>query len=189
MAKQYPALDKTLRAFIAKQKIFFVGSAAAGSRVNISPKDGGSLRILDDNEVCYLDQTGSGNETSAHSLADGRITIMFCAFEGLPNILRLYGQSQIVLRGTAEYARLLADQFDGQEPPGARQIVINRFDLVQTSCGYAVPLFDYVADRPNLQVWAAHQGEDGMDEYRRQKNAVSIDGLPTGMFPLPDAAE
>lgn len=182
MAKQFPALDAALRAFIAKQKIFFVGSAAAGSRVNISPKDAASLRIIDDNTVCYLDQTGSGNETAAHMLADGRITFMFCAFEGLPNILRLYGRGRIVHRGGLEYDGLLGEHFDGKEPPGARQIVINHFDLAQTSCGYSVPLFDYVEERPNLQRWAEAKGPEGLDDYRREKNAVSLDGLPTGMF-------
>lgn len=182
MAKQFPALDASLTAFIGRQHIFFAASAAASSRVNISPKDNKSLRVLGPNQVAYLDQTGSGNETSAHMLADGRMTIMFCAFQGPPLILRLYGKGRIWLRGSGEYARLLSESFDAVEPPGARQIVVLDFDLVQTSCGYGVPLFDYVDERENLIRWAESRGADGMDDYRREKNAISIDGLPTGMF-------
>lgn len=182
MAKQYPSLTNELIDFIKRQHIFFVASATADSRVNLSPKDGGSLRVIDDNHVAYLDQTGSGNETSAHMRADGRMTIMLCAFEGLPMILRLYGRGRVVLRGTEEYSSLLASVFDGKEPAGARQIVVEAVDLVQTSCGYSVPLFDYQEDRPNLLRWAQSKGEAGLDEYRREKNAISLDGQPTGLF-------
>jgi len=186
MAKQFPAIDKATGAFIARQHLFFVASAAQTGRVNVSPKDARSLRILGPNLAAYLDQTGSGNETSAHLRADGRLTFMFCAFEGLPLILRLYGRGRVLLRGGEDYQRLLADAFAGEEPPGARQIVLLDIDLVQTSCGFGVPLFDYVDERPNLVRWAESRGEDGMDAYRREKNAVSIDGLPTGMFELED---
>lgn len=182
MAKQFPALDAPLTAFIGRQHIFFTASAAPGSRVNVSPKDGRSFRVLGPNRAAWLDQTGSGNETAAHTLAGGPLTAMFCAVQGPPLILRLYGHGRIVLRGRPEYARLLADAFDGDEPPGARQIVVLDFDLVQTSCGYGVPLFDYAGERENLRRWAEAKGEDGLDDYRRDKNAVSIDGLPTGMF-------
>jgi hypothetical protein len=182
MAKQFPALDAALTAFIGRQHIFFAASATASSRVNVSPKDNKALRVLSPNQVAYLDQTGSGNETSAHMLADGRMTIMFCAFQGPPLILRLYGRGRIHLRGGPKYARLLSEAFDGAEPPGARQIVTLDFDLVQTSCGYGVPLYDYGGERENLVRWAETRGPDGMDEYRREKNAVSIDGLSTGMF-------
>ncbi|MBI1262414.1 MAG: pyridoxamine 5'-phosphate oxidase family protein [Rhizobiales bacterium] len=182
MAKQFPSLDKNLIDFIERQHIFFVASATADSRVNVSPKGGGSLRVLDANKVAYLDQTGSGNETSAHMLADGRMTIMFCAFEGLPMILRLYGRGRVVLRGSEEYQQLLVSAFEGNEPVGARQIVIEDVDLVQTSCGYSVPLYAYQEDRPNLLRWAEAQGEEGLDTYRRTKNVFSMDGLPTGLF-------
>ena len=182
MAKQYLALDPALCAFITRQHVFFTASAAQEGRVNLSPKDAKSVRVLGPTQVAYLDQTGSGNETAAHLRADGRLTFMFCAFEGQPLILRLYGRGRILPRGGAEYAGLLADAFAGAEPPGARQIVLLDIDLVQTSCGYGVPLFDYVDERPNLVRWAESRGEDGLDEYRREKNAVSIDGAPTGMF-------
>lgn len=182
MAQQFPSISDKHREFIEKQHMFFVASAGDGTRVNLSPKGLDGLRVLDEQRVCYLDLTGSGNETAAHMLADGRITIMFCAFEGAPLILRLYGRGRVALRGTGEYAQLLAGAFAGIEPPGARQIVVQEVDLVQTSCGFGVPQYDYKDERPSLIQWAEFKGEDGLDGYRREKNARSIDGLPTGMF-------
>jgi len=140
--------------------------------------------------VAYLDQTGSGNEAAAHLRADGRLTIMFCAFEGAPMILRLYGRGRTLPRGTGEYAHLLATAFNGDEPPGARQIVVLDVESVQTSCGYSVPLYDYKDERPTLRNWASRKGDDGIREYWREKNVASIDGLPTGMREvLGEAAE
>ena len=184
MGRQFAGIEPEHRTFIERQKIFFVASAPPKGRVNVSPKGLSSLRVLGDHDVAYLDCTGSGSETRAHLMASDnrRLTFMFCAFEGLPNILRLYGRGRTAHRGGLEYAGLLGEHFGGQEPPGARQIVINHFDLAQTSCGYSVPLFDYVDERPNLQRWAEAKGPEGLDEYRREKNAVSLDGLPTGMF-------
>jgi hypothetical protein len=129
--------------------------------------------------VVYLDQTGSGNETAAHCRADGRVTDLFCAFAGAPRILRLYGRGSIAKRGTPAYARLLARAFDERELPGARQIVTLAVDLVQTSCGYGVPLFAFVGERDTLTRWAAAKGDDALATYRSERNAVSIDGLPT----------
>lgn len=182
MAKQYDRLDERLTRFIQRQHMFFVASATADSRVNVSPKGLDALRVIHDNRVCYLDATGSGSETAAHLAADGRLTIMFCAFEGPPMILRLYGRGVAHRRGTPAYAALLQARFDGRELPGARQIVVLDFDLVQTSCGYAVPLYGFEAQRDTLDNWAAQKGEDGLDAYRREKNRVSIDGLPTGLI-------
>jgi hypothetical protein len=180
MAKQFPSIDDKQRAFIERQHMFFVGSAADDSRVNVSPKGLDALRVLDESHVVYLDHTGSGNETSAHLLADGRLTIMFCAFEGPPMILRLYGRGRVLRRGGPEYAELLATRYGGEEPIGARQMVELTVDMVQTSCGYGVPSYDYKGERPSLPNWAAQKGESGLEEYRREKNLVSIDGLPTG---------
>ena len=132
--------------------------------------------------MVYLDQTGSGNETAAHVLADGRLTMMFCAFAGAPLILRLYGEGRIVARWSDEYSRLLREEFGGVEPPGARQMVELTVEQVQTSCGYGVPLFEYRGERTTLTRWAAAKGEAGMEEYRQKKNARSIDGLPTGQM-------
>lgn len=182
MAQSFPSIGEQHREFIAKQHLFFVASAADEARINLSPKGLDGLRVIDEQSVCYLDLTGSGNETSAHMRADGRLTIMFCGFEGPPLILRLYGRGRVALRGSGEYAALLDRHFAGIEPPGARQIVIQDVELVQTSCGFGVPLYDYKGERPSLIQWAEFKGEEGLDEYRREKNAVSIDGLPTGMF-------
>src|SRR5215213_9360319 len=123
MAKQFPSIDNTLRDFIARQRIFFAASAAEGSRVNVSPRSTDLLRVLDPNAVVYLDRTGSGNETAAHLKADGRLTIMFCAFEGPPSILRLYGRGEVLHRDGDAYRRLLDEVFGGSQPIGARQMV------------------------------------------------------------------
>ena len=181
MAKQFPHIEPDQRDFIERQHIFFTASATGDSRVNLSPKGLDALRVLDETHICYMDRTGSGNETSAHLKADGRLTVMFCAFEGPPLILRLYGRGKVLHRGSPEYAELLASAFNGDEPPGARQIVLLDIDLVQTSCGYGVPLHDYKGERPSLTNWAIKQGEDGIAAYWRQKNLTSMDGLPTGL--------
>ena len=179
MAKQFPRIEDEHRTFIEKQKIFFVASAAPTGRVNVSPKGMDALRVLGPNRVAYLDLTGSGNETSAHVEAcdDHRLTIMFCAFEGAPVIMRLYGRGTIHRRGTKEYEALLPRFTD---TVGARQIVQLDIDMLQTSCGYAVPFFDFREDRPNLVRWAENKGEDGLEQYRREKNSMSLDGIPTG---------
>jgi hypothetical protein len=161
---------------------FFNASAASHGRVNVSPRDVAALRILDDHAVIYLDRTGSGNETAAHLLVDGRLTLMFCAFEGRPLILRLYGRGRIVARLSAEYGDLLAAHYGGIEVRGARQIVRLDVDLVQTSCGMNVPFYNYVGERDQLTRWAEAKGEPALEQYRREKNSASIDGLPTGMF-------
>jgi hypothetical protein len=184
MATRYPELNDKLRAFIGRQHIFFTASAAPGSRVNVSPRSTAELRVLGARSLAYLDLTGSGNETAAHIRAGGNLTMMFCAFDGPPMILRLYGTGRIVARHTPEYGRMLADEFAGAERIGARQIVMLDVSMVQTSCGYGVPTFDYTDERPSLDNWAAAKGEDGLIAYRQEKNRFSIDGLPTG---LPDA--
>lgn len=181
MAKDFPALTEHHRDFIARQHMFFTASAAAGTRINISPRSTDQFRILGDNAACYLDRTGSGNETSAHLLADGRMTIMFCAVDGPPLILRLYGRGRVIHRGSNEYAALLSEIFEDTEPLGARQIVRIDFDLVKTSCGYGVPLFDYREERDTMDKWANAKGPDGIETYWREKNVTSMDGLPTGM--------
>jgi hypothetical protein len=182
MAKVIPSIDPNIRDFIARQAIFFAASAAPGARVNISPRETKALAVLDGRTVAYLDRTGSGAETAAHLKADGRLTLMFCAFEGPPNILRLYGRGEVLKRGSAGYREILDSAFGGVEPVGARQIVRLTVERVQTSCGYGVPLFAYRGERPSLDNWAQAKGEDGLEAYRRENNSVSIDGLPTGLF-------
>ncbi|WP_334267029.1 pyridoxamine 5'-phosphate oxidase family protein [Edaphobacter sp. HDX4] len=182
MGKQFSSIAPEHREFIERQHIFFNASAAAGGRVNLSPRDVASLRVLDANTVVYLDLTGSGNETAAHLIADGRLTLMFCAFEGSPLILRLYGHGRVLPRHRPEYNTLLASHYNNVEPPGARQIIHLTVDSVQTSCGMNVPFYDYVSERDQLLRWAAVRGEAALDEYRLQKNTRSIDGLPTGLL-------
>jgi hypothetical protein len=178
MSKVVESITDDLRTFIAQQHIFFVASAplSAEGHVNISPKGMDTFRVLDSHRVAYLDLTGSGNETSAHLAENGRITVMFCAFVGAPNILRLFGQGSVHLPGSAAWAEL-APQFP--ELPGARQIVTIAVERVQTSCGYAVPFFDFQSERQALVKWAEHKGAEGLDQYHQEKNMRSIDGLPT----------
>jgi hypothetical protein len=188
MARQFAGMTPAHREFIARQRIFFTASATASSRVNVSPRPTDALRVLDERTVAYLDLTGSGSETAAHLRVDGRITLMFCALDEPPSILRLYGRGTSLSRNSNEYAALLAAAFDNQEPLGARQIIRVDVDLVQTSCGYGVPLFEYVGERDTLRRWAAQKGDAGLEEYRRQKNTRSLDGLPTGLSEETDAA-
>lgn len=182
MAKQFARIEESHRNFISRQHIFFTSSAATGTRVNVSPRSTEALRLLDDLTAIYLDRTGSGNETAAHLLADGRLTLMFCAFDGPPVILRLYGKGRMIRRDSPEYLSLLDAHYGGNEPLGARQIIRLDIDLVQTSCGYAVPLYDYRAERPNLERWAEAKGQEGIEAYWREKNLTSMDGLPTGLL-------
>jgi hypothetical protein len=182
MGKQFPQIDEGHREFIGRQRIFLAASAAPNARINIWPRGTDTFAVIDERTVAYLDRTGSGNETAAHLKADGRLTIMFCAFDGPPNILRLYGRGEVLRRGSSAYAALLNSAFDGVEPAGARQIVRLHVDLVQTSCGYGTPLFEYRGERPSLDNWAHAKGEEGLEAYRREKNLVSIDGLPTGLL-------
>ena len=176
MAKRYDELSESLIAFIAEQKIYFVGTATADSRVNISPKGMNSLRILGNNRAIWLNATGSGNETSAHVQINPRMTVMFCAFEGSPVILRLYGTAKAIHINHPEWAELYAHF----EPlPGARQIFDLSIELVQTSCGFGVPFYDYAGDRTQLNDWAIKKGEDGIRQYWIDKNQLTIDKLPT----------
>lgn len=181
MGTKYAAIDDQHRAFIDRQRIFFTASAAPDTRVNVSPRSTNAFRVLGPNAVAYLDRTGSGNETAAHITAGGRMTIMFCAFEGPPMILRLHRKGRVLHRGTAEYDRLLADAFGGDEPRGTRQIVVLDADLVVKSCGYGVPLFDYRDERVSMDNWASTKSDAEIIAYRRDKNRVSLDGLPTGL--------
>ena len=179
MARFYPALDARHRAFIAAQKLFFTASGTAASRLNLSPKGMDSLRVLSDTRVAYLDLTGSGNETAAHLKHDGRMTLMFCSFDAEPLILRLYGRGHAVRRQDAEWNELRRVFPD---LPGERQLIVLDVEAVQTSCGYAVPRFDYRGERDTLARWAGKKGPAGLADYWREKNRVSIDGLPTGLL-------
>lgn len=167
--------------FIVKQKMFFVASAplSAEGHVNLSPKGIDSFRVLSPNKVAYMDIIGSGNETSAHMVENGRITFMFCAYEGPPNILRLYGKGHTVLPGDPEWGNL-SGFFELQL--ATRQIIVGEIDKVQTSCGFSVPLYEYMGERDHAQKWADTKGAEGLETYKKEKNRISIDGLPTALF-------
>ena len=179
MAKFYTELTEPLQKFIAEQQMFFTASAPACGRVNLSPKGIDTFRCLDDQTVAYLDLTGSGNETSAHLIENGRMTIMFCSFNQQPLILRLYGQGSVVRPRDLEWEALDRLFFP---TPGTRQIIKLSIESVQTSCGHGVPLYDYVGDRETLIRWAEKKGEDGLQQYWQEKNQISIDGLPTHLL-------
>ncbi len=176
MGKKYKEITDELKAFIETQKLFFVGTATAGGRINVSPKGMDSLHVLDRNRIAWLNLTGSGNETAAHVRELNRMTLMFCAFEGSPLILRLYGNAKVIHMRDAQWQEL----YPRFKPlPGARQIFDMDIDLVQTSCGMGVPLFDYAGDREQLIDWAARKGDAGLEQYREEKNRTSLDGKPT----------
>ncbi len=179
MGQRYSEISDKLKQFIGNQKIFFVGTATADSKINISPKGMDSLRTLSKRRVVWLNVTGSGNETSAHIQENPRMTIMFAAFEGDPMILRLYGKAKVVHKNDPEWNKL--------HPlftpiPGTRQIFDLTVDLVQISCGMAVPFFDYIEEREQLKNWAVKKGDEGLKTYWQLKNQVSLDGKPTNIM-------
>jgi hypothetical protein len=186
MGRIYENVDERLAGWIAQQSMFFVGTAPAGpdGHINVSPKGPiGSLRVLDERTVAYLDIVGSGAETIAHLRENGRIVVMFCAFEGPPRILRLHGTGEIVLPEDPEFAELLAAGFHEPEAPEARRAIIRvHVTRVADSCGYGVPLLAYEGERPHSDLSTAKRlrvhGPNAMREYEAEHNAVSIDGLP-----------
>lgn len=177
MGKTYDEIHSDHATWIARQALFFVATAplAVDGRVNLSPKGLDTLRVLDPRTVAYVDLTGSGAETAAHVSENGRITLMFCAFEGAPRIVRVYGRGEVVLRGTGRWDQLAPRL---PELPGARAIVVVHVSRVADSCGYGVPRMQLVAERDTLVEWARAKGPEGTAAYRREKNARSIDGLP-----------
>jgi predicted pyridoxine 5'-phosphate oxidase superfamily flavin-nucleotide-binding protein len=178
MAEKFDSIDSAAQKFIEAQPLFFVATAGADGQVNISPKGQDSLRVLGPNEVLWLNLTGSGNETAAHLGQVNRMTLMWCAFTGPPNIMRAYGGAEVIHprdAGWADCTKLI-------EPVlGARQYIRLTVDLLQTSCGYAVPFMDFREDRVALTKWNENKGEAGIEDYWRAKNQLSIDGRPTGI--------
>lgn len=179
MGKKYKEIEKPLQKFIEEQRLFFVGTAAPDGYVNVSPKGMDSLRVLSKNRVVWLNLTGSGNETAAHVFESDRMTIMLCAFEGNPMIMRLYGHATVVHPRDKNWSELIA-LFP--EDVGARQIFDMQVDLIQTSCGFGVPLYDYAEERGQLQNWAEKKGTAGIEEYWEEKNQISLDGKPTNIL-------
>ena len=177
MGKLLDSISLEMEQFIAEQKLFFVASAPldAKGHVNCSPKGLDSFRIIDPKTIVYQDLTGSGVETIAHINENQRVTILFCAFNGPPFILRLYGIGEVV---TAAHARFEDFQQLFPSRTGVRSYIVVRLTRIATSCGYGVPLYEYKGDRDTMLKWAEHKGEEGVKAYRREKNKVSIDGLP-----------
>jgi len=179
MARFNTELNESLREFIAAQHVFFNASAPNHGRINVSPKGRDSLRILNEKCVAYLDLTGSENETAAHIAENGRLTLMFCSFEEQPRIVRLYGRGRVVRPRDTAWEEMRS-RFPAY--PGERQIIVLEIESIMSTCGFAVPLFEYKAERDKLLEFACSMGEEKMDEYRHERNQKSIDGLPTFLF-------
>jgi hypothetical protein len=178
MAKIFDAIDERLAVWIARQRMFFVGTAPSdGGHVNVSPKGPiETLRILDEHTVAYLDLVGSGAETIAHLRENGRIVVMLCSFDGPPRIVRLHGQGAVLDAGTIEFPDVAV------LPEQKRTIIRVEVQRIADSCGYGVPLMSYEGERPQSRAWAetklAKGGPSALDDYMAEKNTLSIDGLP-----------
>jgi len=177
MAKTHQQIDDTLADWIRRQRMFFVATAplSGDGHVNCSPKGADSFRVLDPTTVAYLDLTGSGAETIAHLRENGRIVIMFCAFEGPPTIVRLHGRGDVITPSHPDFKSMLS-RFP--KTPGTRSVIRVNVSRVSDSCGYAVPFFEFGGQRDVLDKWAQEKGTAKLEEYRRDKNAKSLDGLP-----------
>ncbi len=180
MGKFFDTIQPHHQLFIENQHIFFVATAplSGNGRVNLSPKGLNAFRVFDEHTVGYMDLISSGNETSAHTLENGRITLMFCSFEEKPIILRLYGKGRAVIPGSEAWQKY-APHFTIY--PSTRQLIIAEIDLVQTSCGFGVPLYHYEGERDIHFEWAEKKGAEGLKQYMADKNLVSLDGLPTDL--------
>jgi len=187
MAKVFDRIDEHLREWVAKQRLYFVGTAplAGDGHVNVSPKGPiETLKVLDDHTVAYLDMVGSGAETIAHLRENGRVVVMLCAFEGPPRIVRFHGRGRIVTPADAEFEQLI--ERGGFLAPAAeesrRTVIVVDVERIADSCGYGVPLMSYEGQRPHMEAWAEKKlrvgGAAAIEEYKAEKNAVSIDGLP-----------
>jgi hypothetical protein len=184
MAKFYTELDAMLREFIGRQQMFFHATAPNSGRINLSPKGLDTFRVLSNKRVAYLDLTGSECETAAHVTENGRLTIMFCSFGEKPLILRLYGRGTVVRPRDAEWSEL-RPQF--ADVPGERQIIVLDIESIMTTCGFAVPKYEFLGHRETLSEFVCKMGDEKMDAYRHEKNQTSIDGLPTYLFEGPRA--
>lgn len=182
MGKVHARVDGRLRAFVERQQVFFVGTAplSGEGHVNVSPRGiPGTFGLLDERTFAWVDTSGSGSETIAHVRENGRIVVMFCAFDGAPNIVRFHGRGRVVTRYDEAYAEL-AGRFD--DVPGARAVIVVDIERISDACGYGVPLMDYVGERDLLPRYFGRKGVEGSADYRRRKNRTSIDGLPAFDF-------
>jgi hypothetical protein len=187
MGKFFEHIDSNHQSFIENQRMFFVSSAplSDSGHVNLSPKGMDTFRVLSATKVAYMDIVGSGNETSAHLSENGRITIMFCAFEGAPNILRLYGSGYTLLPCDEEWESVSKNFQIGLL---TRQIIVADIHKVQTSCGFGVPYYTFKGERDHAYKWAAKKGPEGLKAYTLEKNSVSLDGLPSVQGPSRDGS-
>ena len=176
MAQFYSALTEDLKEFIRQQQLFFVATAAATGSINLSPKGMDSFKVISDSEVAWLNLTGSGNETAAHIQQHNRMTLMFCSFAKQPLILRLYGSARMCQADDNQWQQALS-LFPSL--PGARQVFFMAIEKVQTSCGFAVPKYEFVEQRATLKRWAESKGEENIRAYWKEKNQQSIDGFAT----------
>lgn len=179
MSDWYKGITQELKQFIAAQKVFFVATAPTEGRINLSPKGMDTFRVINPNRVIYLDITGSGNETAAHLLDNGRITIMFCSFDKTARIARLYGHGRPIHQHNANWQEYLA-MFPSE--PGVRQIMEIDVESAMTSCGYGVPWMENLSERDTLRKYWEKRDEQTLTAYQHQENERSIDGLPTGLF-------
>jgi len=179
MSNWYKLITQELKEFIVAQKVFFVATAPTEGRINLSPKGMDTFRVINPNRVIYLDITGSGNETAAHLLDNGRITIMFCSFDRTARIARLYGHGRSIHQQDANWLEYLA-MFPPE--PGVRQIMEIDVESSMTSCGYGVPWMENLSERDTLRKYWEKRDEQTLTVYQHQENERSIDGLPTGLF-------
>jgi hypothetical protein len=179
MSEWYTSITGEMKDFIAEQKVFFVATAPHEGRINLSPKGMDTFRVLGRSRVIYLDFTGSGNETAAHLLQNGRITIMFCSFDKTARILRLYGNGRATHPRDDRWNEYLA-MFPAE--PGVRQIMEIDIEAAMTSCGYAVPRLNGLEERDTLRKYWQSRPTDAAVNYQHEKNLESIDGLPTGIL-------
>ena len=185
MAKVHLEIDEKLRAFVEAQRLFFVASAPLGAdgHVNVSPKGAADrcFRVLGPHSVAYLDLTGSGAETVAHLRENGRICVMFCAFDGPPRIVRFHGRGEAIAVGDPRFEEALApfEPLDELAELGRRAVIRVEVERVSDSCGFVVPLFDFAGERDQMDRWLEHKGRDGVEAYHAERNATSLDGLPS----------
>ncbi|HWE56128.1 MAG TPA: pyridoxamine 5'-phosphate oxidase family protein [Acidimicrobiales bacterium] len=180
MGRTYDQIDDRLADWLVGQPVFFVATSplAGDGHINCSPKGNrGELAVLDDRRIAYLDQTGSGIETVAHLAENGRIVLMFCAFEGPPRIVRIHGRGAAICRGDDGFDEL-ADHFGRGHDIGVRSVIVVEAERISDSCGYGVPFMTFDSHRKTMDQWAERKGPEGITAYWGEKNVTSLDGLP-----------
>ena len=181
MAVKFDSINEAHKTFIEAQKMFVIGSAGADGYINVSPKGMDTFKIVDKNTVVWLNYTGSGNETSAHVQENGRMTVMFNSFDKAPMILKLYGKATVIHQKDARWDEMSAHF---EEQVGTRQFFEMKVELVLTSCGYAVPQYEFIKERDTLKKWSDKKGREGIEEYWEENNVLTLDGVETNVLNL-----